>query len=86
VLSGHWFLTPRGGGGGYRLGMCESLVLRIFGHKRDEVTEEWGSPQNEELYDLYCLPYVIRVINSRRMRWTGHVTRMKDSSSSHRVW
>jgi hypothetical protein len=31
---------------------------------------------NEELYDLYSSPNIIRVIKSRRMRWTGHVARM----------
>jgi hypothetical protein len=28
---------------------------------------------NEELYDLYFSPNIIRVIKSRRMRWAGHV-------------
>ena len=31
---------------------------------------------NEELNDLYFSPSIIRVIKSRRMRWTGHVARM----------
>jgi len=53
--------------GEYRLGMFENGVLRIFGRKRDEVTEELRRPHNEELYDLCFLPYVIRVIKSRRM-------------------
>jgi len=35
---------------------------------------------------MYFLPYVIRVIRSRRMRWVGYVTRMRGSSSSYRVW
>jgi hypothetical protein len=26
--------------------------------------------------DLYSSPYIIRVIKSRRMRWSGHVARM----------
>jgi len=30
---------------------------------------------NEELYDLYCLPYIIWVISSR-MRWAWHLARM----------
>ena len=28
---------------------------------------------NEELYDLYFSPNIIRVIKSRRMMWAGHV-------------
>jgi hypothetical protein len=34
--------------------VSESRVLRkIFGPKRDEVTEEWRKLHNEELHDLY---------------------------------
>ena len=57
--------------------MFENRVLRrIFGPKRDEVTGEWRNLYNEELNDLYSLPNNVRVIESRRMRWTGHVARM----------
>jgi len=66
--------------------MFESGVLRIFGRKRDELTEELRRPHNEELYNLFFLPYIIQVIKSRRMRWAGYVTRMRDINSSHRVW
>jgi hypothetical protein len=31
---------------------------------------------NEELQNLYCLPNIIRMIKSRRMKWTGHVAHM----------
>jgi hypothetical protein len=47
-------------------------VLRgIFGPKRDEVTGEWRKRHNDELHDLYCPPPIVRVIKSRRMRWTA---------------
>ena len=50
-----------------RLRVSESRVLRrIFGLKRDEVTEDWRKLR-EELNDLYS-PNIIRVIKSRRMR------------------
>jgi len=48
-------------------------MRRIFGPKRDEVMGEWRKLHNEELNDLYSSPSVVRVIKSRRMRWTGHV-------------
>jgi hypothetical protein len=48
------------------------LLRRIFGPKRDELTGEWRKLHNEELRDLYCLPSIIRIIKSRRMRWAGH--------------
>jgi hypothetical protein len=50
-----------------------SLSRRIFGNKRDEVTEEWRKLHNEELNDLYCSPRTVRVIKLRRMEWAGHV-------------
>jgi uncharacterized membrane protein len=61
----------------HRLRVFENTVLmRIFGPTRDEVTGEWRKLHNEELKDLYFLLSTIRVINSRRMRWAGHVARM----------
>jgi hypothetical protein len=39
------------------LNVSENRVLRrVFGPKRDEVTEEWRKLHNEELNDLYSLP------------------------------
>jgi hypothetical protein len=48
----------------------------VYIPKRDEVTGEWRKLHNEELRDLYSSPSIIRIIKSRRMRWTGHVARM----------
>ena len=41
--------------------------------RRDEVTREWRRLHNEELNGLYSSPNIVRVINSRRMRWARHV-------------
>jgi hypothetical protein len=43
------------------------LLRRIFGPKRDEVTEEWRKLRYEELHDLYFSPNIIRTIKSKRM-------------------
>jgi hypothetical protein len=69
-----WSLTLREE---HRLRVFENRVLRrIFGPKRDEVTEEWRKLHNAELHNLYSFPDVIRQVKSRRMRWAGHVARM----------
>ena len=51
-------------------------MRRVFGPKRDEVTEEWRKLHNDELNDLYFSLNIVRVVKSRRMRWVGHVTSM----------
>jgi len=46
-----------------RLRAFEDRVLRrVSGPKRDEVTGEWRKLRNEEIYNLYCLPNIIRMI------------------------
>jgi hypothetical protein len=53
-----------------------SVLRRIFGPKRGEVTGEWRKLHNDELHDLYSSPNIFRVIKWRRMRWAEHVARM----------
>jgi hypothetical protein len=53
--------------------------------KRDEVRKKLRRLHNEELYDLYSSPNIIRVIKSRRLRWAGHVARMRDRRGAYRV-
>jgi len=55
-----------------------SVLKRIFGSKRDEITGEWRKLCNEELNDLYSSPNIVRVIKSRRMGWAGHAARMEE--------
>jgi hypothetical protein len=62
-----------------------SVLRRIFGPKRDEVTGEWRKLHNEELHDLYSSPSIIRIIKSRRMRWAGHVARMGEKRNAYRL-
>jgi len=78
-----WSLTMREK---RRLRVFENRVLRrVFGPKRDEVTEELRKLHDEELSDLYSLPNIVRVVKSRRMRWAGHVSRMGEGRGTHRV-
>jgi hypothetical protein len=70
----------------HRLRVFENRVLRrIFGPKRDEVTGEWRKLQNEELRDLYSSPSIIRIIKSRRTRWSGHVARLTEKRNAYRL-
>jgi hypothetical protein len=72
-----------------RLTVSENRVLRrTLGSKLDEVAGEWRKLHNEELYNLYSFPSVIRQIKSRRMRWAGHVAGMGEEgkSTSTRSW
>jgi hypothetical protein len=76
VLYGYetWTLTLREK---HRLGVFENRVLgRIFGGKRDEATGEWRKLHDEELRDLYSSPSINRIMKAR-MRWAGHVARMR---------
>ena len=40
---------------------------------------------NEELNDLYYSPHIVRLFNSRILRWTGHVARMGESRGVYKV-
>jgi len=69
-----------------RLRMFENRVLRmILRPKRDEVTGEWRKLHNEELSDLHSSPNIILVIESRTMRWEGHVARIVEWRDVYRV-
>jgi hypothetical protein len=50
----------------HRLRVFENSVLRrIFGPKRDEVTGEWRKLHSEELHNLYSSPDIIKQESSQ---------------------
>jgi hypothetical protein len=77
-----WSLTLREE---HRLRVSENRVLRIFGPKREE-DRLWRKLHNYELHSLYSSPNIVRVIKSRRMRWSGHVARMGEGRDIYRVF
>jgi hypothetical protein len=68
----------------HRLRVFENRVLRrIFGPKREE-DGSWRKFHND-VHGLNSSPNIVRVIKSRRMRWAGHVARMREGIGVHRV-
>jgi hypothetical protein len=64
----------------------ENRVLRrMFVPKRDEVTGGWRKLHNEELHNTYSPPSIIRMMKSRKMRWTGHVAQMEETRNAYRI-
>jgi hypothetical protein len=61
----------------------KTVLRRIFGPERDEVTGEWRKLPNEELHDLYSLPSLTRIIKARRMKWAVHVARMGEKRNAY---
>jgi hypothetical protein len=60
------------------------MIRRIFGSKRDE-NGEWKRLHNEELHSLYSSPNIIRIINSRRLRWACHIARMEEGRRDFKI-
>jgi hypothetical protein len=78
-----WSLTLRDE---HRVRVFENIVLRrIYGRKRDKVTGEWRKLHKEELHILYSFPNNIRQIESRKMRWAGHVARIGEERNVYKV-
>jgi hypothetical protein len=43
---------------------------------RDEIIRAWSKLHNEELYNLYSSPNILRMVKTRRMRRAGHIARI----------
>ena len=65
--------------------LVNSALKRIFGPKRNEVTAQQERLHNEEIYAVYSSPSIIRVIKSRRFRWTEILARMGERRVMYRV-
>jgi len=61
-------------------------LRRVFGPKEEDVAGEWRRLHNEELHGLYASPNIIRVIKSRKIRWTGRVTRIGGMRNAYSIF
>jgi hypothetical protein len=57
---------------------------RIIGPKSDEVIGGSSKLHNEEIHNLCSSPNIIRMIKSRRMRWSGNVERTWEKRNAYR--
>jgi hypothetical protein len=65
--------------------VSENRVLRrIFGPMREEVAGGWRRLHNEEFRNLYA-SNIIRVTNSRRMRWVSYVACTRDMRNEYNI-
>ena len=58
------------------------MFVFLFLYKRVDILLKLSK---QLVSDLYSLPNIMRVVKSRRMRWTGHVARMGEGRGVHRV-
>jgi hypothetical protein len=58
------------------------VLRRIFGTKRAKVTRGNRKLKNEERHRCHSSRSIIRMINSRRMRLTGHIARMEERKNA----
>jgi hypothetical protein len=54
------------------------MLGKIFGPKKKKAKGKLRKLHNRRLNDLWSLTYIIRVINSTRMKWARHVKRIEE--------
>jgi hypothetical protein len=61
-----------------KVAKCYMTIIKLvlYGCETWSLTGGWRKLHNEELHNLYSSPSTMRMITSRRMRWTRHVARM----------
>jgi len=77
-----------------KCGGCETWSLTLLeehwlwntvGPKREEVAECWRRMISEELRNLYCSHYIMKVLKSRRVKWAGYVAVMWERGNTYRI-
>jgi hypothetical protein len=49
------------------------------------VAVDWRRLHNEELYNFYASPNIVRSIRSRRMRWAGRVLCTREMRNRYKI-
>jgi hypothetical protein len=65
--------------------LSKGVLSKISGNEREDTEGEWEGVHNDELYRLYLLPNIIRVIKSRSMSLAQHIARMRDRRGAYTV-
>lgn len=60
------------------------ILRRIFGGK--EVNGWWIRRTNKELEELYGEQNIVGYVKTQRLRWLGHLTRMKETRVPKKIW
>ena len=70
----------------HRLRVFENMVLRkMFETTKWDLTGEWRKLHSDEVHDLNSSANFVRVIKSGRIRWAGHVARMRQRRVAYRI-
>jgi hypothetical protein len=62
------------------------VLGRTHGQKRDEIIAGSRKIRNEKLYNFQFSPNMMKIIKSRRMKWTEHVACMGRRETCIRFW
>ena len=54
-----------------------SVLCKIYGPKKEDVTMDWRKLHNKDLHELKSSPNVMRMLKWKRSRWFGRVTDMR---------
>jgi hypothetical protein len=66
---------------------CETWSLTVREEDRlRALPGRWRKLHKEEFHNLYSSPSIIRIIKSKRMRWTGHVAQMGEKRNVYRLF
>jgi hypothetical protein len=58
---------------------------KIFGPKKEEMAGGWVKLIMRSFIIVWCSPNIIRVRESRRIRWAGHVACMGEMRSAYKI-